>query len=62
MSFRDRHRFLDGVYNSYPDPALITAEDMGDVARKVGLLMEEVLSWFKDEKSRRVELYAHNYR
>jgi hypothetical protein len=62
MSFRDRHRFLDGVYNSYPDPALITAEDMGDVARKVGLLMEEVLSWFKDEKSRRAELHAHNHR
>jgi hypothetical protein len=60
MSFRDRHRFLDGVYNSYPDPALITAEDMGGVARKVGLLMEEVLSWFKDEKSRRAELLAHN--
>lgn len=60
MSFRDRHRFLDGVYNSCPDPTLITAEDMGDVARKVGLLMEEVLSWFKDEKSRRAELHAHN--
>jgi hypothetical protein len=60
MSFRDRHRFLNGVYNSYPDPALITAEDMGDVARKVGLLMEEVLSWFKDEKSRRAELHGHN--
>ena len=60
MSFRDRHRFLDGIYNSYPDPTLITAEDMGEVARKVGLLMEEVLAWFKDEKLRRAELLANN--
>jgi len=60
MSFRDRHRFLDGVYNSYTDPASITAEDMFDIARKVGLLMEEVLSWFKDEKSRRAKLVADN--
>jgi len=60
MSFRDRHRFLDGVYNSCPDPALITAEDMGEVARKAGLLMEEVLSWFKDEKSRRAKLLAND--
>lgn len=58
MSFRDRHRFLDGVYNSYPDPASITADDMGNVAPKVGLLMEEVLAWFKDEKARRAELFA----
>lgn len=60
MSFRDRHRFLDEVYNSCPDPVLMTAEDMGDVAGRVGLLMEEVLSWFKDEKSRRAKLLAHN--
>jgi hypothetical protein len=59
MSFRDRHRFLDGIYNSYPDPALITAEDMGEVAGKIGLLMEEVLAWFKDEKLRRAKLLAN---
>jgi hypothetical protein len=33
---------------------------MCDVAQKVGLLMEEVLSWFKDEKSRRAKLLADN--
>ena len=60
MSFRDRHRFLNGVYNSHPDPALITAEDISGVAQSVGLLMEEVLSWFKDEKSRRTDLLANN--
>jgi hypothetical protein len=58
MSFRDRHRFLDGIYNSYPNPDLITAKEIGDVARKVGLLMEEVLLWFEDEKLRRAELLA----
>lgn len=58
MSFRDRHRFLDEVYNSHPNPALITAEDIGDVARKVGLLMDEVFSWFKDEEARRAKLLA----
>lgn len=56
MSFRDRHRLLDGIYNSYPDPTLVMAEDMGEIALKVGLFMEEVLAWFKDEKSRRAEL------
>jgi len=59
MSFRDRHRFLDGIYNSYPDPDLITAKEINDVARKVGLLMEEVLLWFGDEKSRRAALLAN---
>jgi hypothetical protein len=58
MSFRDRHRFLNGIFNSYPDSDLITAKEIGDVARKVGLLREEVLSWFGDEKSRRMELLA----
>ena len=58
MSFRDRHRFLDGIFNSYPDPELITAKGMGDVARKVGLLMDEVLSWFEDEKLRRTKFLA----
>jgi predicted RNA-binding Zn-ribbon protein involved in translation (DUF1610 family) len=50
---------LDGVYNSYPNPDLITAKEIGDVARKVGLLMEEVLLWFGDEKLRRAELLAN---
>ncbi len=58
MSFRDRHRFLYGIFNSYPDSDLITAKEIGNVARKVGLLREEVLSWFEDEKSRRTELLA----
>jgi hypothetical protein len=59
MSFCDRHRFLDGIYNSYPNPDLITAKEIGDVARKVGLLMEEVLLWFEDEKLRRAKLLAN---
>jgi hypothetical protein len=59
MSFRDRHRFLDGIYNSYLNPDLITAKEIGDVAQKVGLLMEEVLLWFEDEKLRRAELLAN---
>ncbi|KAH8594097.1 hypothetical protein B0O99DRAFT_688125 [Bisporella sp. PMI_857] len=59
MTFRDQHRFLDGIYNSYPDPTLITAKDMSEVARKVGLLMEEVFAWFKDEKLRRAKLLAN---
>jgi hypothetical protein len=62
MSFRDRHRFLDGIYNSYPNPDLITAKEIGDVAQKVGLLMEEVLLWFEDEKVRRAELLANSQR
>jgi len=60
MSFRDRHLFLDEMYNSYPDPDWITAKDMGDIARRAGLLMEEVLLWFQDEKSRRAKLLADN--
>jgi hypothetical protein len=58
MSFRDRHRFLYGIFNSYPDSDLITAKEIGEVSRKVGLLREEVLSWFGDEKLRRMELLA----
>jgi hypothetical protein len=59
MSFRDRHRFLDGIYNSHPSPNLITAKEIGDVARRLGLLMEEVLLWFDDERARRATLLAN---
>jgi len=56
MSFRDRHRFLDGVYNSYQNPDEISAKELENISPKVGLLMEEVLSWFEDEKVRRTKL------
>jgi hypothetical protein len=56
MSFRDRHRFLDGVYNSYQNPDAISAKELENISQKVGLLMEEVLSWFGDEKVRRTKL------
>lgn len=39
----------------------MTAEEMGDFASKVGYIMEEVLSWFKDERSRRLELFARHH-
>ncbi|TVY64246.1 Transcriptional regulator prz1 [Lachnellula suecica] len=60
MSFRHRHKFLHGTYNAYLDPDSISGKDICDVARKAGLLMEEVLLWFEDEKSRRAELLAKN--
>jgi hypothetical protein len=58
MSFRDRHRFLDAVYNSYPDPDGISAKNLENISRRAGLLMEEVLSWFEDEKARRARLLS----
>jgi hypothetical protein len=58
MSFRDRHRYLDAAYNSYPDPDSISAKKLESVSRRAGLLMEEVLSWFEDEKSRRSKLFG----
>jgi hypothetical protein len=58
VSFRDRHRFLDGVYNSYPDPGAISAKNLENISRRAGLTMEEVLSWFEDERERRNRLLA----
>jgi uncharacterized C2H2 Zn-finger protein len=60
MSFRDRHRFLDGVYNSYQDPAAISAKELENISQRAGLSMEEVLSWFEDEKVRRKKLLANS--
>jgi len=53
MSFRDRHRFLDGVYNTYFGPENVSAKNLEIIAKDAGLSMEEVLSWFEDEKGRR---------
>ncbi|KAH7312035.1 hypothetical protein BKA65DRAFT_518036 [Rhexocercosporidium sp. MPI-PUGE-AT-0058] len=56
MSFRERHRFLDGVYDSYLDPEHISAKDLVYIARQAGLCMEEVHAWFEDESHRRAKL------
>jgi serine/threonine protein kinase len=56
MSFRERHWFLHGVYNSILDPCAISARELDNVSKRAGLTMEEILSWFEDEKSRRMEL------
>jgi len=61
MSFRDRHRFLDAVYNAYPDPESISAKKLESISQKAGLLMEEVLSWFEDEKLRRSKLLGTGF-
>ncbi len=37
------------------DPCAIGGKDLESVARRAGLSMEEVLCWFEDEKSRRME-------
>jgi serine/threonine protein kinase len=58
MSFRDRHRFLDGVYNSNPNPDEILAKKLESISRMAGLSMEEVLLWFDDEKERRAKLLS----
>lgn len=58
MSFRDRHRFLDEVYNSYLDPQHISAKDLVYIARQAGLCMEEAHAWFEDEFHRRSKLLA----
>jgi len=58
MSFRNRHRFLDGVYNSYHDPSEVPAKILGYIAQAAGLSMEEILAWFEDEKERRAKLLA----
>jgi len=61
MSFRDRHRFLDGVYNAHSGPENISAKNLEIIAKDSGLLMEEVLSWFEDEKSRRAVGFSFCY-
>ncbi len=58
MAFRNRHRFLDEVYNSYRDPSEVLANILGYIAQAVGLSMEEILAWFEDEKERRTKLLA----
>jgi hypothetical protein len=58
MSFRDRHWFLDGVYNSYQNPGAISAKELENISQRAGLSMEEVLSWFEDERVRRINLLA----
>jgi hypothetical protein len=58
MSFRNRHSFLDGVYNSYCDPSQVPAKILGYIAHSAGLSMEEILAWFEDEKERRAKLLA----
>jgi serine/threonine protein kinase len=60
MSFRDRHRFLDGVYNSCQNPGEMPAKELESISQRVGLLMEEVLSWFDDEKERRTKLLTNS--
>jgi hypothetical protein len=62
MSFRDRHRFLDRVYNSCQNPGEMPAKELESISQRVGLLMEEVLSWFDDEKERRTKLLTNNQR
>ncbi|PMD27134.1 hypothetical protein NA56DRAFT_225638 [Hyaloscypha hepaticicola] len=44
MSFRNRHRFLDEVYNSYRDPSEVPAKILGYIAQAAGLSMEEILA------------------
>jgi hypothetical protein len=56
MSFRDRHRLLDGIYNSHSNPAALSATDLKIISHRASLCMEEVLSWFEDEKERRERL------
>lgn len=56
MSFYRRHRLLHENYNSHPDPQHLSAKQLNQIARQVGLGMEEVLSWFEDEAIRRSEL------
>jgi hypothetical protein len=34
MSFREKHRFLDNIYNSYPDPDLISAKNLENISRR----------------------------
>ncbi|CZR61322.1 uncharacterized protein PAC_11218 [Phialocephala subalpina] len=58
MSFRDRHHFLHDAYNSFQDPEEISAKRLESISQTVGLTMEEVMSWFVDEKSRRAKLLA----
>ncbi|KAL2062240.1 hypothetical protein VTL71DRAFT_6506 [Oculimacula yallundae] len=58
MTFRNRHRFLDEVYNSYPDPEHISAKDLVCIARQAGICMEEAHAWFEDETHRRSKLSA----
>ena len=33
-SFRDRHRFLDSIYNSYPRPEQISAKALEEISKK----------------------------
>lgn len=58
MSFRDQHRYLDGVFNSHSDPDSIPVAKMRIISREVGLSIEEICSWFEDEQERRVKLLA----
>jgi hypothetical protein len=58
MSFRNRHRFLDEVYNFLPDPQQISGKHLDTISLQVGLSMKEVLSWFEDETLRRSKLLA----
>jgi hypothetical protein len=58
MSFRNRHRFLDEVYNSYRDLSEVPAKILGYIAQAAGLSMEEILAWFEDEKERRTKFLA----
>lgn len=61
MAFRDRHRCLDAVYSSYRDLDGISARTLEGISRRVGLSMEEILSWFEDEKARRARLLLGNF-
>lgn len=58
ISFRDRHHFLHDAYNSFQDPEEISAKRLESISQTVGLTMEEVMSWFVDEKLRRAKLLA----
>jgi hypothetical protein len=46
--------FSTVFYNSYYDASDISAKNLGEITQIVGRSMEEVLSWFEDEKTRRV--------
>lgn len=58
MSFREQHTFLDGIYNSYTCVNDIPVLRLRNISSKAGLCMEEVVSWFADEKERRAKLLA----
>lgn len=58
MSFRERHGFLDSIYNSYMNPGTILAKDARDFAQHAGIPMEEFMGWWDDETNRRAVLLA----